>query len=185
MTGVTIDKRIVSATAADAPFIAWIVAQGQHMDATPDFFVDMCRRKDTLYSWKNTRLLIVDGVLAGGLISYDGGIFAQARARTWVMPDGSRISSGEEDEAEAGQYYLDSLAIKPEFRGHAYWRLLFDDAVGIARSRGFHKAGLIYDEGYPHLGKIYSSYGFRPTRRFMYFGAMATKMVLQIPIIGD
>ena len=73
---------IVSARPEDAGHIAWIVAQGMHMNEVPPFLKPMAERDDTLYSWKNVRLLKVDGQFAGGLVSYDGGWHEEGRRNT-------------------------------------------------------------------------------------------------------
>ena len=172
--------KIVSAKPEDADFIAWIVAQGMHMESVPPFLKPMAERDNTLYSWKNARLLKVDGQFAGGLVSYDGGWHEEGRRNTWVMPDGKLLDSGDVPETTDGEYYLDSLAIVPDFRGHGLWRLLFDDAIEIARSKGFHLVTLICDEEYPKLGKLYSSYGFVPGDTFLYFGTLCRKMSLKV-----
>ena len=52
---------IISARPEDTDFIAWIVAQGMHMDSVPPFLKKLGARDDTLYSWRNTRLLRCDG----------------------------------------------------------------------------------------------------------------------------
>ena len=59
---------IISARPEDTDFIAWIVAQGMHMDGVPPFLKKHGARDNTLYSWQNTRLLRCDGKLASGLI---------------------------------------------------------------------------------------------------------------------
>ncbi|UKK47133.1 GNAT family N-acetyltransferase [Prevotella sp. E9-3] len=171
---------IISARPEDTDFIAWIVAQGMHMDGVPSFLKKHGARNDTLYSWQNTRLLLCDGRLAGGLISYDGATHEERRRNTWVMPNGKLLSSGDVPETTAGEYYLDSLAIVPEFRGNGLWRLLFDDAVKIAKEKGFHRVTLIYDEEYPKLAQLYTSYGFVPEDTFLYFDTLCRKMSLSI-----
>ena len=169
---------IVSARPEDTEFIAWIVAQGMHMDSVPSFLKRLGARDDTLYSWKNTRLLRCDGELAGGLVSYDGATHEVRRRNTWVMPDGRLLSSGGVPETMAGEYYLDSLAI--DFRGHGLWRKLFDDAMEMAKENGFHRVTLICDESYPKLAQRYSSYGFVSEDTFLYFGTLCRKMSLTI-----
>ncbi len=171
---------IVSARPEDADFIAWIVAQGMHMDNVPSFLKTVGARDDTLYSWRHTRLLRCEGKLAGGLISYDGATHEEGRRNTWVMPDGRLLSSGDVPETVAGEYYFDSLAIVPEFRGHGLWRLLFDDAVRTAREEGFHRVTLICDENYPQLARRYISYGFLPEDTFLYFDTLCRKMSLTL-----
>ena len=169
---------IISARPEDTDFIAWIVAQGMHLDGVPPFLKKLGARDDTLYSWQNTRLLRCDGKLAGGLISYNGATHEERRRNTWVMPDGRLLSSGDIPETMAGEYYLDSLAIVPEFRGHELWRLLFEDAIERAKEKGFHRVTLICDESCPKLTQLYTSYGFVPEGTFLYFGTLYRKMSL-------
>ena len=171
---------IVSARPEDAEFIAWIVAQGMHMDDVPSFLKFVSLRDNTLYSWRNTRILRCGGKPAGGLVAYDGATHEERRRNTWVMPDGRLLCSGDVPETEAGEYYLDSLAVVPEFRGQGLWRLLFDDAVETARENGFHRVTLICDEKYPKLAKRYASYGFVPEQAFLYFGTSCRRMSLSI-----
>ena len=42
--------KIISARPEDADFIAWIVAQGMHMDGVPSFLKKHGARENTLYS---------------------------------------------------------------------------------------------------------------------------------------
>ena len=171
---------IISASPEDADFISWIVAQGMHLDGVPPFLKKHGARDDTLYSWQNTRLLQCDGKLAGGLISYDGATHEERRRNTWVMPDGRLLSSGDVPETTAGEYYPDSLAIVPEFRGHGLWRMLFADAVEMAREKAFHRVTLICDESYPKLAQLYTSYGFVPENTILFFDTLCRKMALSI-----
>jgi len=171
---------IVSAEPAYAAFIAWIVAQGMHLADVPSFLKTIGTRDDTLYSWRHTRILRCGGQLAGGLVAYDGATHEESRRKTWVLPDGRLLSSGDVPETTAGEYYLDSLAIVPEFRGHGLWRLLFDDAVETARRKGFHRVTLIYDEDFPQLARRYASYGFVAEEAFLFFGTTCRKMALRI-----
>ena len=171
---------IISAKPEDTDFIAWIVTQGMHLDSVPTFLKKLSACDDTLYSWQNTRLLQCDGKLAGGLVSYDGATHDERRRNTWVMPDGRLLSSGDVPETTAGEYYLDSLAIVQEFRGHGLWRLLFDDAVEKAKEKGFHRVTLICDESYPKLAQLYTSYGFVPENTILFFNTLCRKMSLSI-----
>ncbi len=63
--------KIISARPEDADFIAWIVAQGMHMDGVPSFLIKHGARENTLYSWQNTRLLRCDIMALFDQISED------------------------------------------------------------------------------------------------------------------
>ena len=95
-----------------------------------------------------------------------------------MMPNGRLLSSGDVPETTVGEYYLDSLAIVPEFRGHGLWRALFDDVVERAKEKGFHRVTLICDESYPKLAQLYTSYGSVPENTFSYFDTLCRKMSL-------
>ena len=45
-----VNVEIISASPKDTDFIAWIVAQGMHMDSVPPFLKKHGARDDTLYS---------------------------------------------------------------------------------------------------------------------------------------
>ena len=82
---------------------------------------ELCRMEESLYSWKHADMAIdvATGEPAGCLISYDGGLYADLRQKTFAyalqrigkeMPESGM-------ETQAGEFYIDSLAVLPEYRG--------------------------------------------------------------------
>ena len=61
---------IITARPEDAEFIAWIVAQGMHMDGVPSFLKKHGARDNTLYSWQNTRLYTSYGFVPENTIMF-------------------------------------------------------------------------------------------------------------------
>ena len=92
---------------------------------------DICRRSDTLYSWRNARIAFVNGKRAGAMVSYSGESYAAARSITFpLFPGVTRAELDATDiETFPGEWYLDSLAVLPEFRKGGIGKCLVMDAI--------------------------------------------------------
>ena len=130
-------------------------------------------RTDTQYSYLNTLVAIeetapVPGVSAPGCIvgicvSYDGALlhqlrqaFIDAAIKEWGM-DHSAIP----DETQAGELYLDSLAVNPAYRGRGIARLLLEASVEKSKRMNLPSTGLLVDVGNPRAEALYNKVGFR------------------------
>ena len=113
-----------------------------------DFYGMMTRlveREDSQYSFKNT-LVAMDGDKVVGIsVSYDGG----------------KLHTGMDDETQAGELYLDSLAVLPAYRRQGIARQLLLATKERADSMGLPIVGLLVDKGNPIGEALYASLGFR------------------------
>ena len=91
-----------------------------------------------------------------------------------------------EPECEAGEYYLDSLAVHPDFRGRLFeyegtqeklGHILLLDGIRRGEALGYTRTSLIVDVDRPRLKHYYSQLGFRPVRDILFFGHHYTRMV--------
>ena len=91
-----------------------------------------------------------------------------------------------EPECEAGEYYLDSLAVHPDFRGRLFdyegvreklGHILLLDGIHRGQALGYTRTSLIVDVDRPRLHHYYSQLGFRPVRDILFFGHHYTRMV--------
>lgn len=142
----------------------------------------VCADPDTLYSWTRARVLTVDGEAAGALISYPGADYERLRVRTWewIWGRDAAAPEGYEPETYAGEYYLDSLAVRPEHRGCGYARRLLLDGVSKGHALGFgDHITLIADTENPALISYYESAGFCPLSRMLFFGHDYTRMCIR------
>lgn len=171
-----------NATAEDALFIA----RGFHMamlydDASEEqisnFARNICVRDDVLYSWRNTIIAEVDGKCAGMLTAYDGRYYHDMRIRTMALVKqhlGVEFP-GMEDEAVAGEYYLDSLAVMPEYRGKGIGRQLL--VQGIENGKALNLDITLAVDPINNRAKIlYQSLGFMPSGTLFIFGHDYEKM---------
>ncbi len=196
---------IRDATPSDGRFIAMNVLAAMGFDVFSgtdcqdvlDDFGKVCARPDTLYSYARTRIASVDGRPAGSLTAYPGDDYPPLRKFTWGLLDpifGTGSRNGDEapavppQEAECrpGEFYLDSLAILPEYRGMAFeysgmndriGHLLMLDGIRIAGGMGYRRVSLIVDKSKPRLAAYYSALGFRPDGEILFFGHLYDRMV--------
>ena len=177
------------ATPSDAPFLAKCIMAGMHFydfeNQIPserdiyDRLVECERREDLLYSYARTRIAEVDGSVAGSLLSYPGDIYREMRKKTFreLWPDFFKMDRSSEQEADPGEYYLDSLAVRPEFRGRGIGRALLDDGIRKGFALGYDRITLVADSDMPHLIRLYESIGFRKADIRHVFGVEFQRMV--------
>ncbi len=156
------------------------------LSSAVDVFTGICGREDTLYSYRRTRIACVGDVVVGALVSYPGEENAALRTFTWRMLNDGYSEGDTESECEAGEYYLDSMAVRPDFRGQVFdcgasrgkaGHLLMTDGIRCAQARGFTLTSLIADAESPRLQHYYSQLGFRPVREILFFGHPYVRMV--------
>lgn len=176
---------IRDATASDARFVAWAVltAIGRTAEEVElEKLEKSCSLPDTLYSYRNTRLVMDGDKTAACLISYPGDRYREMRERTWkaVWKDEGFDLDKVADETVPGEYYLDSMAALPEYRGCGIAALLFSDAFERARSMGFETVSLIADLQSPRLLDHYRKLGFHDREHFLFFGEDYLRMTINI-----
>lgn len=170
------------ATPDDASFIARHVLEALHwgMYELPltaeklhawEELTPLCAEQDTLYSFKNATIALVDGETAGLLVAYDGGRYREFRANTFPRLSAFADKDVETmpDESQAGEYYIDSLAVAPAHRGKGLGRALLLEAVTQAQAVGL-RAALLVDPDNPPALRLYSAVGFKDEGRLWAFG---------------
>lgn len=181
------------ATKADAPFIAWGVCCALHTHPSEKLLQyianEVCSREaDILYSYRNALLALVEDRPVGLCLCYDGEGYHERRLRTFALFDQSPVDDTEsdepdmdlenaEDETQAGEYYIDSLAVLPEFRGHGIARQLMLKQIEHGRSLGLPST-LLVDPANPPALRLYESLGFQYHSDCYAFGMIYTKMML-------
>lgn len=182
---------IRDARLSDAPFITECVLAGIGMwsfDGAPtqeqmhvyDGIAPECSMEESLYSYRNMRILEVDGEVAGGLISYPGDDYRSLRLATWDRIDrrmGGDDTGRSDDETGPGEYYLDTLVLRPEFRKKGLGPLLISDAVAKARQKGIERIVLIVECDHPALITYYEHIGFTIESRMVFLGEPYYKCV--------
>lgn len=124
----------------------------------------LVERDDSQYSYLNTICACCpdEDNVAGICTSYDGGMlhqlrrpFIEAARREWGM-DHSDIA----DETQAGELYIDSLAVDPAYRGRGIAQMLLRASIQKAKDMNIPMTGLLVDVGNPKAEALYNKVGF-------------------------
>ncbi len=164
------------ATADDLLFISKGFHTAMLMDDSDEerirkFAHDVCAQEGVLYSPKNTVIAEVDGNPVGMLTAYDGAGYHDMRVRTSMLIQQSMGVTFEnmEDESQAGEYYLDSLAVLPEYRGRGIGTYLLRHGIGQGHEKGL-TVTLAVDPVNENAQRLYKSLGFMHQRDIFIFG---------------
>lgn len=140
----------------------------------------LVEREDSQYSYRNTLVAMDGDKVVGTSVSYDGGRLRELRqafieaAKEHLGKDHSDM----DDETQAGELYLDSLAVLPEYRRQGIARALLLATKERADQHGLPYLGLLVDTGNPNGEALYSSVGFRYAGDNMWGGHFMKHMIL-------
>ena len=113
-------------------------------------------------------------------MGYDGARLEELRANTFAIIEhrvGTRPSIA--NETEAGEYYLDSVGILPDFRGMGLGRKLIVALCDEAFRQGHERVGLIVEPNNTKAQTLYSSVGFRCVGERPFFSHMMWHMQIE------
>ncbi len=171
------------ATADDAQFIAENVLRALHIEEANESHIEhlagICRRQDTLYSWRNATIALYDDVPAGLMVAYDGARYSQMRNITFPM---IRMYVGDDysnmdDEARPGEYYLDSLAVLPQYRNKGIASELIKEMFRIRDESGNPLATIAVDPDNETAYRLYTRLGFRHDGQISVFGTTFHRLI--------
>lgn len=159
-------KKIVVRPAGreDAALIAEVVCMAVGYDtARPIYpvFLTLAASDKAQYSYRNALIAEVDGTVAGAIVGYDGAMLYELREPIFPLLEkylGSVLDI--EDETAAGEFYLDSLGVLPQFRGMGVGAMLLNAMSNKAFAEGHTRVGLIVDFDNPRAERLYTELGF-------------------------
>lgn len=168
--------RIIPAQPAHAAFLAHCIMDAVGEDICDDFrgedhtsddvknlFTSLALREDTQYSYRNALVTIDENDNpVGAIIGYDGAGLHPMREHFFTAAREmlGRDMRGMEDECEAGEFYIDTLAVIPEHRGKGLAKVLLKAMIERAVKSG-RPAGLLVDKENHKARRLYESIGFR------------------------
>ena len=163
------ELNIRKATKDDAPLIAKVVAMaiGEESavlyggDNYMKVFEEIALLEDSQYSYRNAFVAEVDGNAVGAVVAYDGADLHPLRKSTLdVLSKHIGREMQIADETDASEFYLDSLAVLPEYRGRGVGVKL----ILAVKERAFNEynknLGLLVDFENPDAERLYKSVGF-------------------------
>ena len=148
--------------------------------------ISLVARTDTQYSYLNTLVAAIEDNIVGICVSYDGALlhqlrqpFIDAALYEWGI-DHSSIP----DETQAGELYIDSLAVDPAYRGRGIARLLLEASVEKSKRMNLPSTGLLVDVGNPRAEALYNKVGFRYAGTNSWGGHGMKHLVMMNEVLG-
>ena len=135
---------------------------------------DVCAQEDTHYSYRNTWIAEVDGERAGMMIAVNGEHYRVQRDRMYPQLKGLfDVAFGKgwddmEDEAKAGEFYIDSLSVSLPYRNQGVGTALIEKAKELAKEQGIGVVTLAV-EPMNTAKKLYQELGFAYQRMIKIF----------------
>lgn len=170
----------------DSPFIAWTVATAIGIPQPEPTFLagveTIGRREDTLYSWKNSIIAEIDNRAVGCLVCYEGARYKAMREITFPLifqMSGNDFSTMEQETC-AGEYYLDSMAVLPEYRNQGIATQLLTFGTKTAETLKIPRVCMVVSPENPKAQQLYESLGFHFERDMFLFNEPYRKMVKKL-----
>lgn len=169
--------RIIEARKEDADIIALAIieavgheislslAQPDHdLKDVAELFAALARREDSQYSFRNTLVAVDDNDndnVIGVCIGYDGAKLYEMREHffTHVRQMLGKEMENIADETDADEFYIDTLAVKSQYRGRGIASELLKAMIERAREIG-KPAGLLVDKDNSRARRLYEKVGF-------------------------
>ena len=146
----------------------YFCGEGYGLDAFLKMMTMLVEREDSQYSYRNT-LVAMDGHMVVGIaVSYDGGRLHELR-QAFIEAAKEHLGkdhSGMDDETQAGELYLDSLAVLPDYRRQGIAKELLSRVVDEARKRG---CGTVQITASDMGVLLYTNFGFTKNNNFMQY----------------
>lgn len=114
------------------------------------------------YSISNVLVYDDDGQIIGAITCYDGAKIESLRQPFFDYIN-ENYHNGNFDmtlESEAGEFYIDTLAVKPKHQGKGIGRDLIIAAIEYAKKLGHQKVALLVSNSNPEAKRLYEKIGF-------------------------
>ncbi|MCR4965433.1 MAG: GNAT family N-acetyltransferase [Bacteroidales bacterium] len=184
-------ETIRPATIEDADFLGHCVCEGlgfeifEHQDekleTTAKEIAALAAREGTLYSFQHALVAEVDGHPVGALISYEGALYHTLRNETFPYIENFKDLDVDSmaDEAGEGEFYLDTLAVLPQYRRQGIGRRLMQHRIQwVAERYPDLSVTLLVDPVNLQGQRIYQSLGFKRVGECIAFNYLYWKMSL-------
>lgn len=170
-----------AAQIAELFMLAWPVEEimesnGLSYEQLHESITAIAAAEETIYSYENTIVTELDGKVVGAMCAYDGADYQRLK-QPIVDVLGADSGFAQLKETEAGEFYLDSVGVLPEYRGRGIASSLFEAQCKRAASLGHKVAGLIVDVDKPHAEALYTRLGFTYLDDKDFFGHTMKHMI--------
>ena len=177
------NKKIINirpAVKSDAPLIAKAVAiaigdeNALKSYCGEDYIAvltEIAMHNKSQYSYNNALIAETESNVTGVIIGYDGAELHSLRENTYnIINSHLGHTPSIPDETAAGEFYIDTLAVFPEYRKQGVGKSLIMAICEKAFSDRHDRVGLIVDFDNPKAESLYASIGFTKAGTKIFLG---------------
>lgn len=143
---------------------------------------DLFHQENNRLSYQNSIVAEVDGNVAGILVAYSGDD-AEKLDRPILerlKKKGKNHIESFDQEADKGDYYIDTVSVGPDFQGRGIGTILIQKAEQVAQDKGFTRVTLNVAEDNPGAKRLYEKLGYMKEKVIMINGHEFDYMVKEI-----
>lgn len=133
----------------------------QNFQKAEEFLLRFVRSENNQYSFQNCYVIEYKKGVIGALLGYDGENLNELRKpvlqyiHQYFDPDLTV-----EDETQAGEFYIDSFAVLPNYQGNGLGARLIQSVINEQVQEKGKIVGLLVDKANPEAKKLYLKLGF-------------------------
>ena len=170
-----------AAQIAELFMLAWPIdeileSNGLTYEQLHESMTTIAAAEETIYSYENAIVAEVDGKVVGAMCAYDGADYQRLK-QPIVDILGADSGFAQLKETEAGEFYLESVGVLPEYRGKGIASRIIEAQCKRAALLGHKVAGLIVDVDKPQAEALYARLGFTYLDDKDFFGHTMKHMV--------
>ncbi len=136
----------------------------RNKQAAFDFMYHMVHTENNQYSYQKVYVATHEGKIVGAVNVYDGALLEELR-----KPVARYISAHThkpfepENETRAGEFYVDSIGVSPEWQGQGIGGKLLQHLISEYVQKQGLTLGLLVEKANPAARRLYEKVGFRKT----------------------
>jgi ribosomal protein S18 acetylase RimI-like enzyme len=155
-------KAIATLMVAAMEDLAKTFVGSAEIDDAVKLFEHFCGETQNQYSFENTLVYVVDDIIAGSITIYDGALIEELRCPFFEYIKANYHTNHFEMELEsgAGELYIDTLSVNPNYQGKGIGQQLIMAAIDWGKTLGHQKIGLLVDQTNPNAKRLYERLGF-------------------------
>jgi ribosomal protein S18 acetylase RimI-like enzyme len=136
-----------------------------------EFMSHFAAKPNNQYSYENCWVAEVNNTVVAVVIVYDGARLTELREPV-VEYIRSKFNAEfkPEDETQAGEYYIDCLAVNPDQQGRGIGTKLLEFVIDEYVNKQRQTLGLLVDEVNPNAKRLYLRLGFNSVATKVLFG---------------
>ena len=126
------------------------------------FLENLIQQENNQYSYQNTIVVEYNNQIAGCTTFYDGVKLEELRKPVLdILKSSYNQVINPQDETQAGEIYIDTIAVSPGFQGQGIGSKILDYLIEEIAIKQNNVLGLLVDFDNPNAKKLYERKGFK------------------------